>query len=115
MPRPTRAQVFKRCVSKLRKHAPPFFPVTVRRGRPLTPKALAECGLERVGGGWRFVIVIRKEARHQEAIDSLLHEWAHALSWSEGHPTLTDHDETWGVCYSKVYRVIWPEEGPKDG
>lgn len=63
----------------------------------------------RSGRKRRFLIVIRPEANYLEATDSLIHEWAHCLAWSEGHPTLTDHDEVWGVCVSKCYRAIFPD------
>lgn len=36
--------------------------------------------------------------------ESLIHEWAHAISWKEGHETVDDHDETWGLAYAHCYR-----------
>ena len=109
MPRKTTAERFRIAVSKLRKAVPPRFPVSVRRAKPTMPKSWAECGLERIGGKRKFLILIDPRASHAIAIDCLVHEWAHCLSWSDGHPTLTEHDETWGVAYSKVYRVLNPD------
>jgi hypothetical protein len=52
------------------------------------------------------------------AVDTLLHEWAHALSWHlvldrlVKHPDIEQeefedacHDEFWGCAYSRVWRA----------
>ena len=112
MPRPTRSTAFQARVKKLRAELPPAYPVTVRRGR-VDPGNVAEASLSRVGGRKRFVIVIRREADFAEATDSLIHEWAHCLAWSDGHPVLTAHDEMWGVAFSRAYRCLFPDEAAR--
>lgn len=114
MPRISRRDQFQRLARKLRKAAPTQHPVRIRR-ESAGKGRLADCALEVSGRSRRFVIRIRPEARFQEALDSLIHEWAHALAWSVGHPTLTDHDEVWGVCLSKAYRAVFPDPGPDAG
>lgn len=37
-------------------------------------------------------------------VDTLIHEWAHVLSW--GH----EHNGKWGIAYSKCYRTIFPDK-----
>ena len=113
MPRLPRRDQFRRHVAKLRAAVPACAPVSVRRESPSHGR-LAECALDGSGRNRRFVIRIRPEARFNEALDSLIHEWAHALSWTDGHPSLTDHDEMWGVAFSRCYRVIFPDE-PVEG
>lgn len=40
----------------------------------------------------------------QELLDALVHEWAHALSWS-ATKSLEAHDPAWGVCYARCYQA----------
>lgn len=97
----------------LRRNAPPVYPVSVRRGDP-GAGCLASCALERHYKARRFVILIRPEASLQGRVASLIHEWGHCLAWSEGHPNVTDHDEHWGVAYSRAYRAVFPDPPPED-
>jgi hypothetical protein len=66
----------------------------------------------------RFVIGLNAEMNQHDAIETLLHEWAHALSWSlvmdrlsrnfeipEADFARISHDESWGCAYSRVWRV----------
>lgn len=39
----------------------------------------------------------------QIKIDTLLHEWAHALIWYIDDSNMIDHSEVWGWAYSKIY------------
>lgn len=110
--RPTRRDQFSKRIARLRELAPPIYPVSVRRVSPDDPKNLADCSLIRKGRSRSFLIRIRPEAGWIEATDSLIHEWGHALAWSEGHPTLTDHDPVWGVCFSKAYLAVFPDPPP---
>lgn len=47
---------------------------------------------------------VRRVTR-QELLDSLAHEWAHALSWTHAVSTLEDHDAAWGVAYARCYQA----------
>jgi len=49
-----------------------------------------------------FRIVIDKKQSWALIEDTLLHEWAHALTWF-GNDT-DDHGEEWGLMHTKIYR-----------
>ena len=54
-------------------------------------------------GQGRFVIRIRRDQSHTMRIDSLLHEWAHVLTWFGLDED--DHAEEWGLAHSRIYRA----------
>ena len=49
-------------------------------------------------------------------IDTLLHEYGHAISWR--HVSMDayvpDHSDEWGVCFARVYRAFVDEGGEKE-
>jgi hypothetical protein len=105
--------VFRRVVADLREHCPAAKPVVVRTAW-LAPEILGECIRRR----HRFVIRLNNRMDQAQAIETTLHEWAHALAWnysldrlaSEPGVTpeafdLASHDEAWGCAYSRVWRV----------
>jgi hypothetical protein len=64
------------------------------------------------------VISLNSSLDEYEAVDTLLHEWAHALSWHLVLDRLAkdaliapevfqkaSHDELWGCAYSRVWRA----------
>ena len=104
---------FRRVVAGLRKLCPTGKPVIVRTAR-LPPTTLGEC----IRRPARFVIRLNNRLDEQGAIETVLHEWAHALAWNYSLDSLakqpdTDreefdrasHDEAWGVAYSRVWRT----------
>lgn len=95
---------YMKLVRLLKKELPPSLPIHVRR---VQQKCDGYC--QKRNG--RFYITIDNRLNEQSAIDSLLHEWAHALNWKSYHDKLSPskfeevaHDESWGIAYSKVYR-----------
>jgi hypothetical protein len=60
----------------------------------------------------RFVIDIVRGLEVEIAIDTLLHEWAHAVDMTEnGHADDEDaHRDSWGAAYAKVWRVFTDED-----
>ena len=50
----------------------------------------------------QFNIRISSELSEEIAVETLMHEWAHALSWHAGG---SDHSPAWGKAYARVYRV----------
>ena len=61
----------------------------------------------------KFLIRINRKLKETEAVDVLLHEWAHAIAWTSSFDRLsyerfceTMHGPEWGVAYSKVYRLF---------
>jgi hypothetical protein len=100
-------RAYKNLVSILKKKCPAAFPVSVRRVK-MTGKLDGDCQL----GKKRFYIRINRDIPEQSAIDTLLHEWAHARAWNHLHDALgydefeeRQHDASWGVAYSEVYQV----------
>lgn len=57
-----------------------------------------------IEGKKTYVISILRRATRAEVIDTLIHEWAHALS----HATSGGfkHDDAWGIAFAKVYRAF---------
>jgi len=53
----------------------------------------------------RFVIEIDKNIPYVTAIDTLLHEWAHAMDKEANGIPSEPHRNSWGVCYARVWRV----------
>lgn len=104
---------FRSVLAGLRKHCPAAMPVIVRTSR-LPGDTLGRCARRK----FRFVIMLNSALVEHEAVDTLLHEWAHALSWHLVLDRLaTDavldpevfqkasHDELWGCAYSRVWRA----------
>ena len=92
-------RMYKRAVKLLsEKCPPPRLPVKVRRVR-LKRGIDGDC--EKCVG--HYYIRINRNLSESEAIDTLIHEWAHALSWSIRGD---DHCDEWGKAYSRVYRVF---------
>lgn len=50
-----------------------------------------------------FKISICNQLKESEAIDALLHEFAHCLSWEKEK---NEHGLQWGKAYSIVYRAF---------
>lgn len=50
-----------------------------------------------------YLIRIDPSLQEHEALDTLLHEWAHALSLTKSGD---EHGSEWGIAYSKVYRAF---------
>lgn len=109
-----------RIVEKLNIYLPPPRPVVVLTGRHLSGKD-GDCCVN----GRTFQIRVAKELPLPQAIDALLHEWAHALSWDAcvgkvaNNRSIPDyefdrlaHGPKWGIAYSKVYLCFTSEIEP---
>jgi hypothetical protein len=99
-------RAYKQLVSILKKQSPAAYPVSVRRVKMTDLDG--DCSLIKK----RFYIRINREITEASAIDTLLHEWAHARAWNHLHDSLDwpefeerSHDASWGVAYSEVYQV----------
>jgi hypothetical protein len=105
---------FQRVVAGLRSLCPPAFPVVIRT-KQLAPGIEGTCARHRN----RFVICIADRLNEKAGIEVLLHEWAHALSWTHKLDSVARmplHDEDlferlshgpeWGVAYADVWRCF---------
>ena len=105
---PRRRRVWRCLIRKLKGELPPGVPVTVR-----TQKLKDISGdSDRVMKLGRMVgirIRISDDPCWSCRVDTLIHEWAHAMEWSahwvDGSPK-QDHGETWGVWYAKAYCLL---------
>jgi hypothetical protein len=52
-----------------------------------------------------FRIKIERRQSFYLRIDTLIHEWAHVLTWF-GAETHEDHSSEWGLAYAKIYRTF---------
>lgn len=52
-----------------------------------------------------------RRATFTELRDSLIHEWAHAMSWTENSDDRSrgDHGPEWGVAFSRAYQATRDE------
>ena len=104
---------FRRVLVALREFCPPAKPVIIRTSW-LPRNVLGEC--HRAPS--KFVIRLNNLLRQDQAVETLLHEWAHALAWNFSLDKLarmpgidpaefdrSSHDEAWGCAYSRVWRV----------
>ena len=77
-------------------------PVRVRRVKVPNDR-FGDCGI----CDDHYIIRICKDLKEEQAIEILIHEWAHAISWNKC--TSDDHCNEWGKAYSRVYRVFLKE------
>ena len=108
---PTRRGRIQQVANWLRDEFPTPYPVTVRV-RDLNG------GKWKGGGGWtegttdlvgrRIVVCVDSSLRWVQAIDCLLHEWAHAATLR--HSTVecdrASHDAEWGIRYAAIYTAF---------
>jgi hypothetical protein len=97
---------YRQLVGVLRKHLPLPYPVQIRRVKMKGYDGICAKNEE------QFFIKIDAKLSEKMAIETLLHEYAHALAWNHRHDKWDDaellrkqHDATWGVAYSEVYHV----------
>jgi hypothetical protein len=104
---------FRAVLDCLRDRCPAAMPVVVRTSW-LSDTILGQCIRRR----HRFVVRLNDRMTEAQAIETLCHEWAHALAWnysldklaiqagiSPQQFDLASHDETWGCAYSRVWRA----------
>lgn len=97
---------YKKVVAILREKCKLAYPVSIRR---MELKDLdGDCCLRNK----KFYIRINNDLNESSAIDTLLHEFAHARAWNHLHDAMNNHefqdkvhDASWGVAYSEVYQI----------
>jgi hypothetical protein len=53
----------------------------------------------------RFLIEIDNTLSRISAVDTLLHEWAHAMDQDRNGVTTDSHRDSWGLCYAETWRA----------
>ncbi len=97
---------FKQCEKRLRFGCPLNYPVRITR--PKNSDEHGSCELKGAEGKEYFLIRISKQLDEISAVDTLIHEWAHALCEGFGF-TVVDHGPEWGICYARCYCVVHDE------
>lgn len=97
---------FDSVLRELRKVCPVSIPIKVVTKSLGKHKLCGCCNayLTPTGEIARFLIEIDNSMSQQSAVDSLLHEWAHALDQEENGIPLEPHRSSWGECYARVWR-----------
>ena len=97
---------YRKICKILRKHCPLAYPVAIRR---VKLEDDGDCTKDKN----KFIIRINKDLPECQAIDTLMHEWAHARAWNHLHDSMSNeefvkksHDSSWGVAYSEVYQTF---------
>lgn len=110
-------QRFRLVVRLLRKQFPPEYPIRVRRipneimkrgGYSYKDAPWGYCSLvnedkPKIEFDRYFLIQLNTKATWQTMLETLMHEWAHALTWRiEGK----DHGDLFARAYGGIYRAI---------
>jgi len=94
-------KTYSQIVRLLKQKCPLDHPVSVRRVA-LSDELDGDCQ-------WkvdRFLIRINRNLPEHEAIETFIHEYAHAHAWDI---TKDDHSDDWGKAYSRLYRTFLKE------
>lgn len=92
------ARNFDSHLRRLSRYLPIPNEIVFVRDMEKSQRCIASCW--KTGGRFRIEIDAGLDDRGKR--DCLLHEWAHALCWSEEY---RQHDLAWGVAFSRCYRV----------
>lgn len=102
-------RMWLRYIRAIREKYPPPFTVTIRTCRlGKTLDGLTTFN-SRNGKVVSAKVAISNRLPYHGRLDSLVHEYAHVMSWTFNHhenDRAEQHDEAWGTWYAKIYRVI---------
>ena len=94
---------FHKVALKLRGRCPLIWPVSVRR---VILADWGRCDLVEQGDEYIFRILVSRKLDPDMALLILIHEWAHAVSWSHD-PMVDDHGPEWGVAHARCYSAAF--------
>jgi len=100
-------------VAKMKRDLPTSIPVRVHRQQTPLDKRFTPVegwdGYTRKNDNHFLVVINREESDLDRMKDTLMHEWAHVLTWDKD---VDDHGPRWGKAYAKVYRTAlgWADE-----
>lgn len=97
---------FNQVVRLLRREFPLTRPLRIT-GKCLEKQKLCGCCLAYLnpdGTINRFVIEVDTNLSTLTAIDTLIHEYAHALDQDQNGVAVEAHRASWGVCYAQLWR-----------
>ncbi|KKL56725.1 hypothetical protein LCGC14_2242530 [marine sediment metagenome] len=99
----TTTQKWRRTLAWLRRNFPPSSKVSVR-SLEIKEHGCTTFGYAPMVGS--FEIQINRKKSFSLRIDTLLHEWAHCVTWLGAETDIEDHSAEWGVAYAKIYRTF---------
>lgn len=64
-------------------------------------------------GRAEFLIQVSPKLKWSWAIETLLHEYAHAMTWPAAHREgyADEHPDEWGLAYARLYRAFTDDGG----
>lgn len=95
---------FRRDVALLREMCPPLLPVKVYRRKVKDVLGTTHLVRDAEGRPSHFIIAVANDISWDATWQVLIHEWAHAVAWNEGHDTACDHDPEWAIALSRIYQ-----------
>jgi len=96
----TAGQKWLRIIAWLRRNFPASSPVYVQS---IPMKGMHGCTTSEAE---YFQISIHRNQSIALRIETLIHEWAHVLSWFGAETHLDDHSAEWGLAYARIYRTF---------
>jgi len=62
-------------------------------------------------GKRRLAVRVSRTLDEPFALEVLVHEWAHAMTWRLEHDRAPSHSAYWGLAYADAYRAVFnPKE-----
>lgn len=101
---------FLKIVNKLKKICPTAYPIKIRTV-PKKKKKQNYGHIQFIDYDKKkiYFLISLMQTEYEVMVDSLIHEYAHALNWKlihNEHSEVEFHDESWAVEYSKLYRMF---------
>jgi len=96
---------FRETARHLRVLVPPVWPVRVRRSK-LADDVHGYCALSTQGRTPHYTIRVNSELHEEAQVYVLIHEWAHALSWSSDSHRIRHHAPEWGLAMSRIWQAL---------
>lgn len=96
--------MYRKTLKYLREHEAPLLPVKVRKRRLVGCVGLCSLVYDSEWNPQHFLIELDPRQSRISIVDTLLHEWAHCLTWTYS-TKVDDHSPEWGVNYARLYRA----------
>ena len=99
----TTAQKWLRLIAWLRRNFPTEHISTIKS---ITIKEYGYTEFKNSPPGYGFCVKINRKQCFALRVETLIHEWAHALTWFGAETHLDDHSAEWGITYARIYRTF---------
>ena len=97
---------FNEATRQLRVLVPPVWPVRVRR---VKMPDLGDCTMvskPKSSDTPYYQIRVNRELSEASQVLVLIHEWAHALSWTTDSHRVRAHGPEWGLACSRIWQAL---------